>query len=131
MQRGLVGSEMCIRDSINAEYMGSILGLTCEIYHRPEEAVKRILSGKTDLVITDLNMPNISGLELTMEIRRKFTRTNLPILMITTQSDFVEAKEGDLDINEALLKKSGINKILHKPFSDNDFKASVFKLLPT
>ena len=109
----------------------SILGLTCEIYHRPEEAVKRILSGKTDLVITDLNMPNISGLELTMEIRRKFTRTNLPILMITTQSDFVEAKEGDLDINEALLKKSGINKILHKPFSDNDFKASVFKLLPT
>lgn len=108
----------------------SILGLTCEIYHRPEEAVKRILSGKTDLVITDLNMPNISGLELTMEIRRKFTRTELPILMITTQSDFVEAKEGDLDINEPLLKKSGINKILHKPFSDNDFKESVFKLLP-
>ncbi|NDY72811.1 response regulator [Desulfobacter hydrogenophilus] len=109
----------------------SILGLTCEIFHRPEEAVKRILSGKTDLVITDLNMPNISGLELTMEIRRKFTRTDLPILMITTQSDFVEEKEGDIDITEALLKKSGINKILHKPFSDNDFKESVFKLLPT
>jgi len=109
----------------------SILGLTCEIYHRPEKAVKRILSGKTDLVITDLNMPNISGLELTTEIRRKFTRTDLPILMITTQSDFVEEKEGDLDINEALLKKSGINRILHKPFSNNDFKESVFKLLPT
>jgi len=109
----------------------SHIGLACEIYHRPEDAIKRILSGKTDLVITDLNMPNISGLELTMEIRRKFTRTDLPILMITTQSDFIEEKEGDIDVNEALLKKSGINKILHKPFSDNDFKESVFKLLPT
>ncbi|WP_462269348.1 HEAT repeat domain-containing protein [Desulfobacter sp.] len=109
----------------------SLLGLACEIFHRPEDAVKRILSGKTDLVITDLNMPNISGLELTREIRRKFTQTDLPILMITTQSDFVEEKQGDVDVNEALLKKSGINKILHKPFSDNDFKESVFKLLPT
>lgn len=108
----------------------SVLGLACEIYHRPEDAMKRILSGKTDLVITDLNMPNISGLELTMEIRRKFTRTDLPILMITTQSDFVEEKKGDIDVNEALLKKSGINRILHKPFSDNNFKESVFKLLP-
>nr|WP_320015468.1 HEAT repeat domain-containing protein [uncultured Desulfobacter sp.] len=109
----------------------SHIGLACEIYYRPEDAIKRILSGKTDLVITDLNMPNISGLELTMEIRRKFTQTDLPILMITTQSDFVEEKEGDIDINEALLKKSGINIILHKPFSDTDFKESVFKLLPT
>ncbi|PIE62882.1 MAG: response regulator [Desulfobacter postgatei] len=107
----------------------SALGLVCETYNRPENAVKRILSGKTDLVITDLNMPNINGLELTMEIRRKFTRTDLPILMITTQSDFIEKRGGDMVINKALLEKSGINKILHKPFSDNHFKASVFELL--
>lgn len=109
----------------------SLLGLSCDIYHRPEDAVQRILSKKPDLVITDLNMPNISGLELTMEIRRKFTRTDLPILMITTQSDFIEDKDGDVDISEALLKKSGINIILHKPFSDDVFKDSVSKLLPT
>jgi HEAT repeat protein/CheY-like chemotaxis protein len=108
----------------------SALGLGCEIYHRPEDAVKRILSGKTDLVITDLNMPNISGLELTTEIRRKFTRTDLPILMITTQSDFVKEKEGDVNINASLLKKIGINRILHKPFSDTNFKEAVCKLLP-
>jgi CheY-like chemotaxis protein len=107
----------------------SALGLTCEIYHRPEEAVKRILSEKPDLVITDLNMPNISGLELTMEIRRKYTRTEMPILMITTQSDFVEEKKGKMNVNAPLLKKTGINRILHKPFSDNDFKESVFNLL--
>ncbi|MBP8828101.1 MAG: response regulator [Desulfobacter sp.] len=108
----------------------SALGLGCEIYHRPEDAVKRILSGKTDLVITDLNMPNISGLELTTEIRRKFTRADLPILMITTQSDFVKEKEGDVNVDASLLKKIGINRILHKPFSDTNFKEAVCKLLP-
>lgn len=107
----------------------SVLGLVCETYHRPEEAVKRILSEKPDLVISDLNMPNISGLELTMEIRRKYPRAELPILMITTQSDFVEEKKGKMNVNASLLKKTGINRILHKPFSDNDFKESVFNLL--
>ena len=67
---------------------------------------------------------------MSFAVRRKFTQTDLPILMITTQSDFIEEKEGDIDVNEALLKEAGINSILHKPFSDNDFKESVFKLLP-
>jgi CheY-like chemotaxis protein len=74
-------------------------------------------------------MPNISGLELTMEIRRKYPRAELPILMITTQSDFVEEKKGNMNVNASVLKKTGINRILHKPFSDNNFKESVFNLL--
>ena len=69
------------------------------------------------------------GLELTSEVRKKFTRQDLPILMITTQSDFVEEKDGDIDVNDTMLKKSGINKVLHKPFSDEDFKTSVFDFL--
>ncbi|MCG8635926.1 MAG: response regulator, partial [Desulfobacterales bacterium] len=82
-----------------------------------------------DLVITDLNMPNISGLELTREVRKKLTRQDLPILMITTQSDFVEEKSGDVDVNDTILKKSGINRVLHKPFTDEDFKKSVFEFI--
>jgi len=68
-----------------------------------------------------LNMPNISGLELTREIRKKFSRQEIPILMITTQSDFVEEKDGDIKVNDTVLTKSGINKILHKPFTDDEF----------
>lgn len=98
------------------------LGYNPTIFHRPEDAIPNILESKPDLVITDLNMPNISGLELTREIRRKFNRSELPVLMITTQSDFVEEKDGDIQINDSILTKSGINKILHKPFTDDDFK---------
>ena len=101
------------------------LGFQPVIFDRPEDAIPQILANKPDLVITDLNMPNISGLELTREIRKKYTRQDIPILMITTQSDFVEKKDGDVDINDSVLTKSGINHILHKPFTDEDFKKSI------
>lgn len=103
----------------------SSLNYDAVTFNRPEDAIPAILSQKPDLVITDLNMPNISGLELTREIRRSYTRQDLPILMITTQSDFVEEKSGDIDVNDAILRKSGINHVLHKPFTDDAFKAAV------
>jgi len=101
------------------------LGFQPVTFDRPEDAIPQILTKKPDLVITDLNMPNISGLELTREIRKKFTRQDMPIVMITTQSDFVEKKDGDVDINDSVLTKSGINNILHKPFTDEDFKKTI------
>ncbi|MCG8641975.1 MAG: HEAT repeat domain-containing protein [Desulfobacterales bacterium] len=100
-------------------------GIQPVVFHKPEDAIPQIIKNKPDLVITDLNMPNISGLEMTKELRKKYTRQDLPILMITTQSDFVEKDDADIKINDTVLTKSGINKILHKPFKDEDFYAAV------
>ncbi|MCK5100192.1 MAG: response regulator, partial [Desulfobacteraceae bacterium] len=91
------------------------LGYEPTLFDLPEKVMPEINKSKPDLVITDLNMPNISGVELTREIRKKFTRQDLPVIMITTQSDFIEDKEGDIKVNSTILEKSGINKILHKP----------------
>jgi len=108
----------------------SALGFEPQTFERPEDAIPHILENPLDLVITDLNMPNISGLELTREIRKKYTRQELPVLMITTQSDFVEEKDGvDMRVNDTILTKSGINKILHKPFTDDDFKQAIYQFL--
>ncbi len=101
------------------------LGFDPVTFDRPEDAIPRIIKEEPDLVITDLNMPNISGLELTREIRKKYSRKQLPILMITTQSDFVEKKDGDISVNDTILTKSGINKILHKPFTDEEFQKTI------
>ncbi|MCK5696152.1 MAG: HEAT repeat domain-containing protein [Desulfobacula sp.] len=101
------------------------LGFNPLTFDRPEDAIPQIIQKKPDLVITDLNMPNISGLELTREIRKIYTRQDIPILMITTQSDLVEEKNGDVNINDSVLTKSGIHKILHKPFTDEEFKAAI------
>jgi HEAT repeat protein/ActR/RegA family two-component response regulator len=100
-------------------------GLKPTVFDKPEDAIPQIIKAKPDLVITDLNMPNISGLELTREVRRKYTRQDLPIMMITTQSDFVEENNADVKIDDTVLTKSGINKILHKPFKDDDFFSAI------
>ncbi len=105
------------------------LGYTPVTFVRPEDAIPEILKKKPDLVITDLNMPNISGLELTREVRRKYNRTDLPVLMITTQSDFVEENDSDIRIDDSVLTKSGINQILHKPFTDEAFQRAVSTFL--
>lgn len=107
----------------------SALGFAPRTFNRPEDALPQILESGPKLVITDLNMPNISGLELTQEIRKKFTRQDLPILMITTQSDFVEEEDGDVQVDDGILTKSGINHILHKPFTDDDFNKAVHKFI--
>ena len=99
----------------------TILGYEPTLFEAPEKVMPEINKSKPDLVITDLNMPDISGVELTREIRKKFTRQDLPVIMITTQSDFIEDEQGDININDTMLKNSGINKILHKPFTDEEF----------
>ncbi len=107
----------------------TVLGYKPTLFDEPENVMPEITKEKPDLIITDLNMPNISGVELTREIRKKFTRQDLPVIMITTQSDFIEDKEGDIKVNNTLLVKSGINKILHKPFTDEDFNKVISEFL--
>lgn len=74
-----------------------------------QEAFDKLQSGeKIDFVITDWNMPNMSGLELTKAIRSHDTYKNLPIIMVTTRG----LKQ---DIIEAL--KAKVNNYVVKPFT--------------
>ncbi len=61
-----------------------------------EEALKKFQAGiKIDLLITDLNMPGINGIELIKEVRKLPAYKFVPILFLTTesqQSRKVEAK---------------------------------------
>jgi two-component system sensor histidine kinase/response regulator len=51
------------------------------------EALEKLAEERFDLVITDLLMPNMSGLELLCEIRKKHSRTDLPVLFLTVQEE--------------------------------------------
>lgn len=100
------------------------IGLTPITFNRPQEALPEILGEKPDLIITDLNMPDINGLDLSRVIRKQYTKEDVPILMITTQGNFPVAGRGapgQADI--------GINHVLYKPFSDDQFQTAVTTLL--
>ena len=107
------------------------MGYEPSVFQLPVKALQEIGIQKPDLVLTDLNMPEIDGLQLTKEIRRKYSQTELPIIMITTQSDFVGGTEKTTGkaINDEMIKRLGVNRILHKPFTDKDLAAAIEKAL--
>lgn len=114
-------------------YMKKIhkLGYEVKIFEFPADAIKEIKRAKPDLVITDLNMPGINGLEMTRIIREKYTKEQLPVLMITTQSDFVGTKSSrnDAKVDNETIMQTGVNLIMHKPFDDDQFDNNVRKLI--
>lgn len=114
-------------------YMKKIhkLGFEVKIFEFPADAIKEIKKAKPALVITDLNMPGINGLEMTRIIREKYSKDQLPVLMITTQSDFVGTKSSrnDAKVDNETILQTGVNMIMHKPFDDEEFDDNVKKLI--
>jgi len=82
-----------------------------------EEALN-ILGTSPDisLIITDYNMPVMNGLELTHEIRKEHSRTELSIIAISSNNDE--------EIN-ALFLKQGANDYINKPFSKEEFSCRI------
>ena len=73
-----------------------------------------------EFVITDWNMPNVSGLELVKGIRAHAKYSNVPVLMVTTRG----VKE---DIMEALQAK--VNNYVIKPFTPPILKEKIEQIL--
>lgn len=80
------------------------------------EAVAKLQDEQIDFVITDWNMPNMSGLELTRYIRNDERYKDLPILMVTTRG----MKE---DVLQALQAK--VNNYIVKPFTPDILKEKI------
>lgn len=51
------------------------------------EGLDKASGAKFDMIITDLNMPNINGLEMIREIRNLPQQAGTPIIFLTTESD--------------------------------------------
>ncbi len=71
-------------------------------------ALRLIKNDQVGLVVTDWNMPNMSGLDLLREIRQNPQTTNLPVLMVTAEG----LKE---NVMEAV--KAGVSNYVVKPFT--------------
>lgn len=96
------------------------LGFEPVLFEFPSSALEWLATEKPDMVLTDLNMPDITGIDLTREIRRKYSAAELPVVMVTTQN---EASD-----NKAALE-AGVNDILHKPFTAESLRTVIGKYL--
>ena len=85
-----------------------------------DEGYKRILKSKPDLVILDVKMPQIGGIELCRLLRENIETKNVPVIMLT-----VEATETDKVIGLGV----GADDYITKPFSNRELVARVRALL--
>lgn len=86
------------------------------------EALDKIKSGKKpDLIITDLNMPQMNGIDLIREVRKLPGFRFTPILMLTTESQQTKRMEG---------KEAGATGWLVKPVSGPDLVKTIKQVLP-
>lgn len=91
-------------------------------YENPVEFLDEVESGKIvyDLLITDINMPQMNGLELIERLKAKAEFKARPILALTTENS-TEMKEAG--------KAVGLNGWISKPFSDEKLIMAVKRIL--
>jgi chemosensory pili system protein ChpA (sensor histidine kinase/response regulator) len=75
------------------------------------EAVKSLEAVRPDVLLTDLEMPNMNGLELTAHVRSRTELADLNIVMITSRT---------MDKHRRQALSAGVNVYLTKPYTDHE-----------
>ncbi len=71
------------------------------------DALKKLSDARVDMLITDLNMPNMDGLELIKMVRQEGEHRFIPIVMLTTESSEEKKQAG---------REAGASGWIVKPF---------------
>jgi CheY-like chemotaxis protein len=86
------------------------------VHAYPAQAIEAILAEPPSAVLTDLNMPEITGIELIRQLRERYPRNELPIIMVTTQ----QSAEDDREALDA-----GADAVIRKPFTPDDLSRAL------
>jgi two-component system chemotaxis response regulator CheY len=84
------------------------------------DGLEKAKAASFDLIVTDLNMPNMNGLEMIEALRQSPAHTGLPIIFLTTESD------GDM---KARAKAAGATGWMTKPFDPEQLVKIARKIL--
>jgi len=85
------------------------------------EALEKLKGGAIDFVITDWNMPRMTGLDLLKAIRADANLKTTPVLLVTAEAE----KENVIQAAQA-----GVNNYIVKPFTAAVLKEKIQKIFP-
>jgi two-component system chemotaxis response regulator CheY len=115
----VVDDSKVMRDMIVA-CLRSIPGLTFTHATTGLEAIERLSLKKYDLVVLDLNMPDVGGIEVVEFVRGQDQLKKLPIVIVTTRGD---------DASRTRALEAGADRFMTKPFTPDAIVAEVQGLL--
>ena len=92
------------------------------------DAIEKLGTESINLIVTDMNMPYMDGIELTKILRLDSNLKNIPIIMVTTEADDDEKQKAfDAGVDDYLVKPTNadaisdsIKRIVEKIFSGGD-----------
>lgn len=92
--------------------------MDCMVADNGIDAIKMVKQHKYDIILMDIHMPGISGIEATQKIR-KFD-TDIPIIALTAVT---------IDDNLDDFYRAGFNEIIPKPFKPEEFFEKIYKVI--
>jgi two-component system chemotaxis response regulator CheY len=114
----IVDDSKLMRDMVSA-CLRPLGEVTFEYAGTGLEAIERLSLAGYDLVVLDLNMPDVGGIEVIEFVRLQDHLRTLPILVVTTRGD---------DDNKARVLAAGASGFLAKPFSPPQILEEVRRL---
>ena len=89
-----------------------------EVYHSGDgvEALNVLKQSKVGLILADINMPNMDGLQLLKEVKAAPDWQNIPVIMVTTES-------GQAKVMQAV--ELGAAGYIRKPFTADQIKSKL------
>ncbi len=84
------------------------------------EAIERLVFGPVDLMVLDLNMPDMHGLEVLKFVRNHESYREIPVIVLTTRND---------DASCAAALAAGASRYITKPFEPQVLSAQANVLL--
>jgi signal transduction histidine kinase/ActR/RegA family two-component response regulator len=94
--------------------------MNCLVADNGMDAIKMVKENTFDIVLMDIHMPGISGIEATQKIRE--FDTQLPIIALTAVT---------IDENLDDFYRAGFNEIIPKPFKPEDFFEKIYRTINT
>ncbi len=95
------------------------LGLKVDTAVNGKIALDKLTTGHYDIVLTDIQMPEMSGFELITNIRKNKDLEDLPVIALS----------GRKEVTKEAYEKAGFNMSLLKPYKPNELKEGVATLL--
>lgn len=84
------------------------------------EAFEILGNTTIDLVLADLNMPDMGGVELVHKMKETESMADVPVVVVSTESSTTRVKQ---------LIEDGIKDFLHKPFTPEEFRTVITRTL--
>ena len=84
------------------------------------EALKILDEVHIDLVLADLNMPEMDGLEMICHMKDNKTTKSIPIVVVSTESSTTRIQG---------LLADGVKEYLHKPFTPEEFREAITRIV--